>query len=242
MTPTALSSPPTPDRAADVRRAAIDRAPGPDPECHDGRDLRPTHAAMRFVILADGRGGSIARRGSFEGTGGRTPAEGQVDARVIIIGCEHRLFVHTRSKNWAMTVRQIGWLIVHPSPGQKTETMIPYVASRVRSWPRAAVTRRERRQGIPSWVPLSDRGRGRPRRRALTVAQAMVGRLEDQTNPRRPGRRIDQTSAGSWFAGSPLCVSVTRGVRYNWKGPPTLLPLRAPGSPPGQGHMQFRVH
>ena len=41
--------------------------------------------------------------------------------RVVIIGCERRLFVNTRSKNWAMTVRQIGWLKVHLSLGQKTE-------------------------------------------------------------------------------------------------------------------------
>jgi hypothetical protein len=233
MTRTALSSPPTPNRAADVRRAAIGR--GPDRAGHDGPDLRSADAAMRFV-LADQCGRSIAHPGSFEETWADTPAEGQADARVIIIGCEHRLFVHTLAKNWAMTVRQIG--MVPPSLGQKTETMIPYVASRARSWPQVAVTERER-PGIPA--PCGgERGRGRPRRRALMVAKAMVGRLEVQT--RRRGRPMNQAPAGHWGAGSSLCVPVARGVRYNWKGPPTILPLRAPRSLPAQGRIQFRVH
>jgi hypothetical protein len=237
MTRSALSSPSTPDRAADVRRAALDRAPRPEGDFHDGPELRPTHAAMRFVTLRDQGGGPIAPRGPAEGAGADPPAGTLAGARVIIIGCEHRLFVHTRSKNWAMTVGQTGW--VHPSRGQKTETMIPYVASRVRSGPRAVASRRA---GPPSGARRDDWGRGRPGRRPLTVIQAIVVGLEGQTYPRRPGRSMNQAPAGYWGAGSPLCAPMARGVRYNWKGPPTELPLRAPRSLPTQGRIQFRVH
>lgn len=197
MTRPALSSPPTADRAPDARRATMDRAPRPDGGFHHGPRLRRRPAAMGLPA-----GAPIAHRlPRAKGRGAGTPAGSQAGAgRVIIIGCEYRLFVHTLSKNWAMTVRQIGWLILHPSLGQKTEIMIPCVALGLRSSPRAAVTWRERR------------------------------------------RFMNEAPAGHWDAGSPLRAPIARGVRYNWKGPPTKLPLRAPGSLPAQGRIQFRVH
>jgi hypothetical protein len=197
MTRTALPSPPTPDRAADVRRGDIDRA------------------AMQFAIFADLWGGPIAH-GPAERVGADTPTGAWGGARVITIGCEHRLFVHTLSKNWAMTVRQIGWLMVHRSLGQKTETMIPYVAC-VRSWPRAAVNRPER---ASSWARRGGDMGGRPRRHPLMAVRTIVARLEGRTNPRRPRRSMDQGPASHWGAETPLHVMIVRGIRYNWKGPP----------------------
>jgi hypothetical protein len=156
--------------------------------------------------------------------------------RVVIIGCEHRLFVHTLSKNWAMTVRQIGW--VHPSLGQKTENMIRYVASAVRPvWPRTAVASRECRDGAHSWASRGDdricRPRGWPQHRAQVMAVCLDGR----TNPRHRIRHsIINAPAGYRGMGSRGSAPMARGVRYNWKGPPIELPLRAPGSRPAGSH------
>jgi hypothetical protein len=243
MTRPALSSPPAPNRLA---AAAVDPAPHPDGGFHYGQGRQRTPADMLFAIRVERRRGPIVHRKAHpwrlppsRGWGMRADATHACEVagagRVVIIGCEHRLFVHTLSKNWAMTVRQIGW--VHPSLGQKTENMIPYVASAVRPvWRRTAVIRRECRDGAHSWARRGDdriRRPGWPQRRA----QAMAVCFEGRTNPRRQTRHsIIDVPAGYRGIGSRGYAPVARGVRYNWKGPPIKLPLRAPGSRPQGPH------
>jgi hypothetical protein len=222
MTRPALSSPPTRDRVAHARRAAVDPAPRPDGGFNHAQGLWRMPADMLFVTRVGRRGGPIARRNAPPG---RLPASQgwakgmRADTahawdeagagRVVIIGCEHRLFVHTLSKNWAMTDRQIGWLQVHPSHGQKTEKMTPpCIASGEKPlWPRPLALR-ERGKGPPSGARRGDHGIWRPRRRPL----------------RPTGRSIDRVPHpapdGHWGAGGRVWAPVPRGVHYNWKGPP----------------------
>jgi len=233
MTRSALSSPPAPTRVAAA--AAVGPADG---GFHHGQGRQRTPADRLFAILVERRGVPIVHRKAHpwrlppsRGWGMRAdathPCEVAGAGRVVIIGCEHRLFVHTLSKNWAMTVRQIGW--VHPSLGQKTENMIPYVASAVRPvWPRTAVARRECRDGAHSWAR-----RAWSQHRAQVTAACPDGR----TNPRHRIRHsIINAPAGYRGVGSRGCAPMGRGVRYNWKGPPIKLPLRGPGSRPAGPH------
>jgi hypothetical protein len=245
MTRPALSSPPAPNRLA--AGAAVGPAPRPDGGFHHGRGRR-TPADMLFAILVEARRGPIVHRKPHpcrlppsRGWGMRADTTHACEVagarRVVIIGCEHRLFVHTLSKNWAMTVRQTGWLQVHPSLGQKTENMIPYVASAVRpTWPRTPVAFQECRDAAVSWALRGGdrmrRLRGRPQGRA----QAMAAYLDGRTDPHRRTRRsIINAPAGYRGMGSPGFAPVWRGIRYNWKGPPIKLPLRVPGSLSAQG-------
>jgi hypothetical protein len=241
MTRPALSSPPNRDRVADTRRAAVDPVRRPDSGLNHAQGFWQRHVDMLFVTRAGHRGGPIGHRhappwrlppsrGWAKGMGADTAHAGDEAGagRVVIIGCEQRLFVHTASKNWAMTDRQIGWLQVHPSLGQKTEKMIPWT-----SWRRAAVALPERGAG-PSSGAHGEGARGRPHGRP----RAMGACLERQSNPgRRAGRSINRAthrvSGGRWSTGARVWAPVARGVHYNWKGPPIGLPLRVPGSRPG---------
>ena len=145
--------------------------------------------------------------------------------RVVIIGCERRLFVNTRSKNWAMTVRQIGWLKVHLSLAQKTENMIPSFASGVGlSWPWVAL--RQGRNRTPLWAcrGADRRDRGLAKGSPLAVPQATGLRLRGKTGCRTE-RSINNALRGHGGGARRVCAPVARGLRYNWKGPPIKLPL-----------------
>jgi hypothetical protein len=225
---------PSPTPTADAQRDAVYAAPHRDRGSPPGRSRRQPPAGLLFVILTDDQRGPKAPR--QEHLYGRPPARGWRvgPSRVVIIRCERRLFVNTPAKNWAMTVRQIGWLKVHPSLGRKTETMIPSVASgmrRSRPWPTIAL--RPRRHSAPSWAcrgsdPMYPPLGQCPR---LAVRPATGTCLQVKADRRcRPGgsiNSINKVPVGRWRRGSRICAPVARGVRYNWKGPPIGVPPRA---------------
>jgi len=234
MTRPALTSPPTP--VADALRDAICAVPhrGSPP----GGGLRQTPAGLLSAIPADDQRGAARH--------GRPPARGwrARPRRVIIIRCERRLFVNTPAKNWAMTVRQIGWLKVHPSLGRKTDTMIPSVASGMRlSRPWATLALRRRHHSGP---PRGCRG-GDPMYRPLGLAWYPPLAVPPATGTRLQGKAdrcrrtegsinsINKALAGRWGRGSRVGAPVSRGVRYNWKGPPIELPPCAEVDP-GSAH------
>ena len=233
MTRPALSTAPNKDRVADVRRSA-DCAPRPDRGFHRPKGLRRACAGRLFAVPADHRGGPIEprdarlwclppRRGWAKGMGGESAHAGAEAGagRVVIIGCEQRLFVHTRPENWAMTDRQIGWL--NPSLGQKTENMIPCIGSAERpSRPRDGAVR-ECGEGPHPWARpgVGGVGRGRRWRHPLAVVQTTLAYLETGLRP-RIGRSINNASGGHWRSTEGRAwAPVARGVHYNWKGPPT---------------------
>jgi hypothetical protein len=151
-------------------------------------------------------------------------------------GSKRRLFVNTLAKNWAMTGRQIGWLKVHPSPGQKTENMIPYATSGVRpARPRADVVLRERRGGADPRARHGRDGVCLP----LALPQVACGgcrTVEPETDTRRRTKRsVNCTPGGRGGRRSRVSAPAGRGLRYSWKGPPIKLPLRALGATPGSG-------
>ena len=175
MTRPALTSPPTP--VADAQRDAVYAAPHRDRGSPPGAGLRPTPAGL----LPDDKRGA-ARQGRPYG---RHPPRGRRmrPRRVVINRCERRLFVNTPAKNWAMTVRQIGWLKVHPSLGRKTETMIPCIASGIwLSRPRA--TLRQRRNSGPLWACR----RGDPMDRPLGLAWCPPLAVPPATGTRLQGK------------------------------------------------------
>jgi len=240
MTRPALPSPPTP--AADAQRDAVYAAP--HRESPPGRSRRQPPAGLLFVILTDDQRGPKAPR--QEHLYGRAPARGWRvgPPRVVIIRCERRLFVNTPAKNWAMTVRQIGWLKVHPSLGRKTDTMIPSVASGMRlSRPWATLALRRRHHSGP---PRGCRG-GDPMYRPLGLAWYPPLAVPPATGTRLQGKAdrcrrtegsinsINKALAGRWGRGSRVGAPVSRGVRYNWKGPPIELPPCAEVDP-GSAH------
>jgi hypothetical protein len=231
MTRPVLTSPPTP--VADAQCEAVCAAPHRERGCERGPGLRQTPTGLLFLILAaDPRRPTAPRKGHVCG---RPPPRGwrARPRRVVIIRCEPRLFVNTLAKNWAMTVRQIGWLKVHPSRGQKTETMIPYVASGVwRSRPWATRAPRQRRNSAPLWAcrggDLMDRPLGLARCPPLAVPPVTGARLQGKAgrHPRTEGsiNSINKAPGGRWGRGSRVGASAARGVHYNWKGPPITLP------------------
>jgi hypothetical protein len=232
MTRPALTAPPTP--VADAQRDAVYAAPHRDRGSPPGGGLRQTPAGLLSVTLADDQRAAALQERLY---GRPRPPGWRVRLRrVVIIRCERRLFVHTPAKNWAMTVRQIGWLKVHPSLGRKTETMIPSVGSGMRlSRPWATLALRQRRGPWacrPMYCPL-----GLAWCPPLAVPPATGTRLQGQADRRRRTEgsinSINKAPAGRWGRGSRVCAPVSRGVRYNWKGPPIKLPPRAeidPGS------------
>ena len=238
MTRPVLTSRPTP--VADAQRDAVYAAPHRDRGSPPGRSRRQPPAGLLFVILTDDQRGPKAPR--QEHLYGRAPARGWRvgPPRVVIIRCERRLFVNTPAKNWAMTVRQIGWLKVHPSLGRKTETMIPCIASGIwLSRPRA--TLRQRRNSGPLWACRRGDPMDRPLGLAwcppLAVPPATGTRLQGKADRRRGTEgsinSINKALAGRRGRGRRVCAPVSRGVRYNWKGPPIGLPPCAevdPGS------------
>jgi hypothetical protein len=219
---------------ADARRTAVDAGLRPDRGFNHAQGLWRTRADRLFVILARPIAPGNApfwrlppSQGWAKGLGGDTTHAWDEAGRVVIIGCEHRLFVHTLSKNWAMTDRQIGWFQAHPSLGQKTEKMIPCIASGERSlWP-PALALRERGEGPPSGARRGDHG---------------LGRQHGRLRRRSVNRVLPHAPGGHWSMGGRVWAPVARGVHYNWKGPPIGIPLRASGSPPAQSRIQFRVH
>ena len=231
MTRPALTSPPTP--VADARRDAVcgerHRERGYEP----GPGLRQRPTGLPFLTLADDqRGPTAPRKGVLCG---RPLPQGwrARPRRVVIIGCERRLFVNTLVKNWAMTVRQIGWLKVHPSHGQKTKTMIPSVASGVlRSPPWTTRAPRQRRNSAPLWAwhggDLMDRPFGLAQAPPLAVRPVTGARLQGKAgrHPRTEEsiNSINKAPGGRWGRGSRVGACVARGIRYNWKGPPIELP------------------
>jgi hypothetical protein len=231
MTRSAPTSPPTP--VADAQRAVETTPPR---ECCPGQGRRRAHAGPLFAIREEDRWRPIAPRKGYPD--GRPPRREQGSVagerarprRVVIIGCEPRLFVNTRSKNCAMTVRQIGWLKVHLSLGQKTENMIPsFVTGVGLSRPWVGVALRQGRSRPASWVCRSGDRRDRPLGIAKcsrsAVPQATGVRHQGKTG-RRTGRSINNALRGHGGEGRRVCAPVARGVRYNWKGPPIKLPLR----------------
>ena len=243
MTRSVLTSPPT--AVADAQRGAIDAAAHRDHGTDPGQGLRQTPAGLLFVILADRQRRPTAPR--KEHLYGRPPRRGwrAWQRRVVIIRCERRLFVNTLAKNWAMTIRQIGWLKVHPSLGRKTETMIPYVAPSVRLLrPWAAIPFWQRR--TPSWVCRGSDPMYRPlglaRCPSLAVPPATGTCLRGKAGwRRRTENSINKALGGRRGRGSRVCAPVARGVRYNWKGPPIGLPPCA-AVDRGPAPIQFRVH
>jgi hypothetical protein len=228
MTRPALTSPPTP--AADAQCDAAYAAPHRGRDSPPGQELPQTPAGLLLVILPeDQRRPSAPRhRRLYDRPRPRSWRAGP--RRVIIIRCERRLFVNTPAKNWAMTVRQIGWLKIHPSLGQKTETMTPSVASDRRlSRPRATLALRQPRKGARSWACRGGDPMDRPLGLAWCPPLAVAGtRLQGKADRRRRTagsiNSINKAPAGRWGRGSRACAPVARGVRYNWKGPPIGLP------------------
>jgi hypothetical protein len=217
MTRPAPTCPSTP--VADAQRRAVYAAPHHDCGFSPFQGPRQTPGGRLFVTLADPqRKPTAPRKGHLYGW---LPARGWRvrPRRVVIIGCERRLFVNTPAKNWAMTVRQIGWLKVHPSLGQKTETMIPYVASGVRlSRPWPPIGRRQRRNsplGLAQCPPLAV---------FLATGSHLQGKAGRRRRAERSINSINKAPGGRWGRVSRVCTPVARGVRYNWKGPPIGLP------------------
>ena len=229
-----------PAAVADAQRAVC-----ATPPCEGGprQGLWRAQARPHFAIRKGHRWRPITpRKGRLDGRPacqGRRSVAGERarPRRVVIIRCEPRLFVNTRSKNWAMTVRQIGWLKVHPWLGQKTENMIAFFASGaglLRPW--VGVTLWQGR--APPWGcgggDRMDRPLGLAQCSPSAVAQTTRMRLRGKTGGRTE-RSIDNAPRAHGGRASRACPPVVRGVRYNWKGPPIELPLRAPGSIPAQG-------